>query len=67
MEGYRSTYCGNLARKLKLRHLEECKYFPKYFTIETCNNCNARCIMCPKGAGGGEGDPQFTIDGGRGI
>ncbi len=52
MEGYRSTYCGNLARKLKLRHLEECKYFPKYFTIETCNNCNARCIMCPKGAGG---------------
>ena len=49
---YNSQYCDEIAKKLSMHKLEECKYFPQYFTIETCNNCNARCIMCPKGQKG---------------
>lgn len=28
--------------------LRKYSVFPQYFTVEVCNNCNARCIMCPK-------------------
>lgn len=52
MEKYGSEFCENLAKKLNMKNLSECEYFPKYFTIETCNNCNAHCIMCPKGQKG---------------
>ena len=52
MEAHTNSYCLELARKLHFKTLEECSHFPKYFTIETCNNCNARCIMCPKGQKG---------------
>jgi len=31
---------------LNINKLDETKYFPKYFEIETVNACNARCIMC---------------------
>lgn len=37
-----------LAKRIFLDSLEACDRFPKYFTIETCNSCNARCTMCPK-------------------
>lgn len=52
---YESEYCKELAKRLYMNTLDECHYFPKYFTIETCNNCNARCIMCPKGQKGTDG------------
>ncbi len=55
MSKYNNQYCKDLARRLSLKDLEECLYFPKYFTIETCNNCNARCTMCPKGQAGTKG------------
>lgn len=37
-----------LARRIFLEALHDCNRFPKYFTLETCNSCNARCTMCPK-------------------
>lgn len=49
---YCGKYCDEIAKRIFLTHLEMCRYFPKYFTIETCNNCNAHCIMCPKGQKG---------------
>ncbi|MBD5516693.1 MAG: radical SAM protein [Lachnospiraceae bacterium] len=49
MNRYKNDYCKELAQRIFLEDLEDCYYFPKYITIETCNNCNARCIMCPKG------------------
>lgn len=52
MEKNGNQYCENLAKKLNVKNLSECNFFPKYFTIETCNNCNAHCIMCPKGRKG---------------
>lgn len=52
MDGYEKDYNRVLAEKLNVSDLSECFYFPKYFTIETSNNCNARCIMCPKGKKG---------------
>lgn len=52
MEKYRNTYCRELAKRIFMKDLEECFYYPKYLTIETCNNCNARCVMCPKGQKG---------------
>lgn len=45
-------YIELLKKRIGIDSLDECEYFPKYFTIETCNNCNARCIMCPKGLKG---------------
>lgn len=54
MEKYTGQYCDELAQRLYLNNLDESNYFPKYFAIETCNNCNARCIMCPKGQKGTE-------------
>lgn len=50
--GYRGIYCQEIAQQLFLKKIEDCQYFPKYLTIETCNNCNANCIMCPKGRQG---------------
>lgn len=44
-----SFYEEVLCEKMGLSNLNECEYFPKFFTIETCDDCNARCIMCPKG------------------
>ena len=35
-----------LAERIFLKDLEESRYFPKYFEIETVNACNARCSMC---------------------
>lgn len=55
MGNYDTKYCRALAQKLGLENLKDCFYFPKYFTIETCNNCNARCIMCPKGQASAKG------------
>lgn len=52
MEKYGNQYCKELARRIYLNDLSESYYFPKYFAIETCNNCNARCVMCPKGQKG---------------
>lgn len=52
MRNYSGKYCRDLAARIFLEDLEACRYFPKYFTIETCNNCNAHCIMCPKGQKG---------------
>ncbi len=52
---YDTKYCHILAKRLGFDNLRECFYFPKYFTIETCNNCNARCIMCPKGQASAKG------------
>lgn len=52
MGEYQSHYCENLAKRIFLDTLDECIYFPKYLVIETCNNCNAQCIMCPKGRKG---------------
>ena len=52
MQEYKGKYCGEMAKRVFLEKLEDCRYFPKYFTIETCNNCNAHCIMCPKGQRG---------------
>ena len=52
MSNYENKYCRELAKRIYVEELSECRYFPKYFTIETCNNCNARCIMCPKGLKG---------------
>ena len=49
---YESVYCKKLAERIGINDLSECLFFPKYFTIETCNNCNAKCIMCPKGQRG---------------
>lgn len=46
---YVGLYEYKMAQRLFLDNLDECFLFPKYLTIETCNNCNARCIMCPKG------------------
>lgn len=37
---------SQLARRLGVHALEECRRFPKFFEIETVNACNARCIMC---------------------
>lgn len=45
-------YAEILEKRMFLDNLNDCEYFPKYFTIETCNNCNAKCIMCPKGLKG---------------
>ncbi len=55
MSKYDNEYCAELAKKLGFKDLKECLYFPKYFTIETCNNCNARCTMCLKGQKGAKG------------
>lgn len=55
MKKYQSQYCKELARRIFLKDLCESIYFPKYFTIETCNNCNAQCIMCAKGKKGTDG------------
>lgn len=52
MGKYQGKHCEELAKRIFLNNLEECRYFPKYLTIETCNNCNAHCIMCPKGQRG---------------
>ena len=49
---YDGKYCEELAKRICLEELGDCRYFPKYFTIETCNNCNANCVMCPKGQKG---------------
>lgn len=49
---YEGEYKQKLANRIFLNSLDECFYYPKYLTIETCNNCNARCIMCPKGIKG---------------
>lgn len=45
------NYEKMICDRIFLTSLSECEYFPKYFTIETCNNCNAKCIMCPKSRG----------------
>jgi len=37
-----------LAKRIFLTNLDDSDRFPKYFTLETCNSCNARCTMCPK-------------------
>lgn len=52
MGKYESQYCEELAKRIAVEKLEDSYYFPKFFTIETCNNCNAKCIMCPKGQKG---------------
>lgn len=52
MGKYISNQCVDLTKRLNVKDLDECFYFPKYLTIETSNNCNARCIMCPKGQKG---------------
>lgn len=52
MSKYDNEYCKALAKRIGLKNLDDCRYFPKYFTIETCNNCNARCTMCSKGQAG---------------
>lgn len=52
MDNYENRYCRELAKRINIKDLDECRFFPKYFTIETCNNCNAHCIMCPKGIKG---------------
>lgn len=57
---YNGRYCQEMADRIFLQHLEECRYFPKYFTIETCNNCNAQCVMCPKGQKGTGKMEQMT-------
>lgn len=49
---YCNEYCARIAKRINLNNLEECRQFPKYLTIETCNNCNARCVMCLKGKKG---------------
>ena len=61
MYGCIKEYHRALAQKLGVGSLDECFYFPQYFTIETCNNCNAHCIMCPKGKKG-LGDMQIMGD-----
>ena len=35
-----------LAKRMFLNDINECSYFPKYFTLQTINICNAKCIMC---------------------
>lgn len=35
-----------LAKRIFLNQLDECRYFPRYFEIETIHACNACCIMC---------------------
>lgn len=45
-------YREGLLKRLGMKELSESYFFPKYLAIETCNNCNARCIMCPKGKKG---------------
>lgn len=52
MDYEKNEYTRKLAKRISLEKLEDCRYFPKYLTIETCNNCNAKCIMCPKGLKG---------------
>lgn len=49
---YLGAYKQRLAERIFLENLDDAYIFPKYITIETCNNCNARCIMCPKGMKG---------------
>lgn len=52
MGKYNNQYCKELAKRIFMDDLNEASYYPKYFTIETTNNCNASCIMCPKGQRG---------------
>lgn len=47
-----NQYINILKNRIHLSNLDDCDIFPKFFTIETCNNCNARCVMCPKGLKG---------------
>lgn len=61
MDSYDNKYCMELTKRMHVNNLDECFYFPKYLTIETCNNCNARCIMCPKGIKG-TGNIQLMDD-----
>lgn len=37
-----------LARRAGLENIEQCRYFPKYFEIETVRKCNADCVFCTK-------------------
>lgn len=48
MGKYEGRYCEELANRLGVEDLNDCFYFPKYFAVETCNNCNGSCIMCAK-------------------
>lgn len=47
-----NKYTKIINDRIFIKNLDECEYFPKYLTIETCNNCNAKCIMCPKASKG---------------
>lgn len=40
--------CKAVAKRIFLKDLSECEYFPKYITIETVDGCNSRCVMCPR-------------------
>ena len=42
---YKQTFAG----KMGLQNFEDYIKFPKFLTIETCDYCNAKCVMCPKG------------------
>jgi radical SAM protein with 4Fe4S-binding SPASM domain len=42
-EGFLHEYTKNHG----LKSVDDFKYFPKYFLIESCGACNARCTMCP--------------------
>lgn len=45
---YNGKYVDILTKERNIADLDEVFNFPRYFTIETCNNCNARCVMCLK-------------------
>lgn len=42
-EGYLKKYAIDHG----LESIEDFESFPKYFLIESCGSCNARCTMCP--------------------
>lgn len=45
-----SAYSTALAKRIGVDKLEDIMKFPKFFSIETTNICNAKCIMCPHSA-----------------
>ncbi|MEQ8505319.1 MAG: radical SAM protein [Rhodospirillales bacterium] len=40
-------FLADYAKDHGLARIEDFEPFPKYFLIESCGACNARCIMCP--------------------
>lgn len=40
-----------MSQKYRKQYSQKSDY-PQYFTIETCDNCNAKCVMCPRGQKG---------------